>query len=300
MNYNKLAVYLTADGIEAIEDCLLAPYTTFKIGGKARLAVFPKSADEAIKVFEMIHKLGADHILLGNGSNVLISDRGFDGIAVILDHMKAYSVSGELIEAEAGLSLTRIAGIAAENSLTGLEFAYGIPGTVGGGIFMNAGAYGGELGNAVISSRWYDIETGELGEYSESEQCFSYRHSIYMEEKKPILSAVFKLSPGNGSEIRAHMNDLMSQRRAKQPLELPSAGSVFKRGNGFITAKLIEEAGLKGKRIGDAEVSTKHAGFIVNLGKATSDDVLRLIDEIKREILEKTGFEIECEIRYIG
>ncbi len=300
MNYKNLASVLNSEGIEAVESCPLAQHTTFKIGGAAKLAVFPKSADEAISLFDRLRTLETKVLLLGNGSNVLISDKGFDGVAVITDRMKAFSRNGDTLEAEAGLSLTRLASLAADASLSGLEFAYGIPGTVGGGIFMNAGAYGGELGSLVSSSRWYDLETGEVGEYSNSEQSFSYRHSVFMDEKKLVLSSVFKLSRGNEADIRAKMNDFMSQRREKQPLELPSAGSVFKRGNGFITAKLIEEVGLKGRRIGGAEVSKKHAGFIVNLGGATSDDVLRLIDEIKREIFEKTGFTIECEIRYIG
>ena len=299
MNYSSLSRTLSELGIENIPDCRLAPYTTFKIGGAARLAVFPKSTDEAINALRLIGEADVRLLVLGNGSNVLIADEGFDGAAVILSKMKNYSVDRNLIRADAGISLTRLSSIAAGESLTGLEFAYGIPGTVGGGVFMNAGAYGGDIGSVVISSRWYDQATGETGEYEGAAQDFSYRHSIYMDERKIILSAVFGLSDGDHDGILATMEDYMSRRREKQPLEYPSAGSVFKRGNGFITARLIDEAGLKGRSVGGAKVSEKHAGFIVNTGGATSDDVLRLIDIIRREVREKTGHTIECEVRYI-
>ena len=300
MNRIGLLETLSQENIEYCENCLLAPYTTFRIGGPAGLAVFPKSSDEAVKALGAVRSSGLRYLVLGNGSNVLIDDGGFDGAVVILTGMRAFSVGDGVITADAGLSLTRLASIAAANSLTGLEFAYGIPGTVGGGVYMNAGAYGGELAQVAVSSRWYDMETGETGEYSGAEQDFSYRHSVYMNDRKIILSATFRLAPGERDKIGAAMDDYMSRRREKQPLELPSAGSVFKRGNGFITAKLIEDAGLKGRRVGDAEVSEKHAGFIVNRGKATSADVLGLIEVIKREIRDKFGKDIECEVRYIG
>lgn len=299
MSCRGLLETLSHEKIEYYENCPLAPYTTFRIGGPARLAVFPKSADEAAKSLDSIRSSGMKCLVLGNGSNVLIDDKGFDGAAVIMSGMRSYSVDGGTICADAGLPLTRLASIAAENSLTGLEFVYGIPGTVGGGAFMNAGAYGGELSQAVISSRWYDMDSGETGEYSGAKQAFGYRHSIYMDENKIILSVKFGLSYGDREKISAVMDDYMSRRREKQPLELPSAGSVFKRGDGFITAKLIEDAGLKGRRVGKAEISEKHAGFIVNRGGATSDDVLGLIEVVKREIYEKYGKEIECEVRYI-
>ncbi len=300
MNRIGLLETLSQENIEYCENCPLAPYTTFRIGGPAGLAVFPKSSGEAVKALGAVRSSGMRYLVLGNGSNVLIDDGGFDGAVVILTGMRAFSVGNGFITADAGLSLTRLASIAAANSLTGLEFAYGIPGTVGGGVYMNAGAYGGELAQIAVSSRWYDMETGEIGEYSGAEQDFSYRHSVYMNDRKIILSATFRLAPGERDKIGAAMDDYMSRRREKQPLELPSAGSVFKRGNGFITAKLIEDAGLKGRRVGDAEVSEKHAGFIVNRGKATSADVLGLIEVVKREIRDKFGKDIECEVRYIG
>lgn len=300
MYIKNLPKLLEGKNIEYAEERPLSAYTTFKIGGNARLIIFPKTVEQAVDVFDAIGSFGIKSLVLGNGSNVLVSDKGFDGAAVVLSSMKGYAVEGNIIYADVGVPLTRLASLAAENSLTGLEFAYGIPGSVGGGIFMNAGAYGGELGNVILSSRWYDTENGTIGEYSNIEHEFAYRHSVYMDESKIVLSSVIRLESGDKNEIVSKMEQYMSQRREKQPLEYPSAGSVFKRGNGFITAKLIEEAGLKGRRVGNAQVSEKHSGFIVNLGGASSDDVLRLVDIIKREVYEKFGREIECEIRYVG
>ena len=300
MDLNSITDLLDAEKIKYIENCRLDQYTTFKIGGAARLAVFPKKRADAIKALDAVRDSGVRSIVLGNGSNVLIADEGFDGVAVILSGMKQTSVSGYTIKAAAGVPLTRLAALAAEESLTGLEFAYGIPGSVGGGVFMNAGAYGGELGAVTVSSEWYDLRTGETGTYNGSEHEFSYRHSVYMGTEKVILGASFEIEPGEHSEIVDRMNDYMARRKEKQPLELPSAGSVFKRGNGFITAKLIEDAGLKGRRVGNAQVSEKHAGFIVNLGGATAKDVLELIEVIKREVKEKFDRDIECEVRFIS
>ena len=299
MNLKSITDLLGKENIRYIENCPLSQYTTFRIGGAARLAVFPKNTDEALLVLEAIRNSECRLLVLGNGSNVLVSDSGFDGAAIILSGMRGMSFEGNIIRADAGVPLTRLAAAAAEKSLTGLEFAYGIPGSVGGGIFMNAGAYGGELGRVVKSSIWYDTKTGKTGEYSGDEHHFSYRHSVYMEESKIVLSAVFELEEGEHDAIVSQMDDYLVRRREKQPLEYPSAGSVFKRGNGFITAKLIEDAGLKGRRIGGAQVSEKHAGFIVNLGGATADDVLMLIEAVKHEVYERFGCEIECEVRYI-
>jgi UDP-N-acetylmuramate dehydrogenase len=201
--------------------------------------------------------------------------------------------------ATCGATLAEIARTAQKAALTGLEFAHGIPGTLGGALFMNAGAYGGEMSQVVVSSTWFDPVTGECGSFTADEHAFAYRHSAYMDSQKIILSAVLRLMPGVRGDIEAKMNDIMSRRREKQPLEYPSAGSVFKRGDGFFTAQLIDEAGLKGRSVGGAQVSEKHAGFIVNRGGASANDVLALIDIIKNEIREKFGKEIECEVRYI-
>lgn len=301
----SLAESLAEKNIECIRNAKISPYTSFNIGGIAKLIVFPKNNDEAVETLKKVSESEVRYLILGNGSNVLVSDEGFDGVVVILSGMKRFygiiseDKNGIIIGAEAGMSITRLASEAAKLSLSGLEFAYGIPGTVGGGIYMNAGAYGGEISHVAILSRWFDMKTGEIGAYEGNEHDFRYRHSAYTDSSKIVLSAEFKLNRGIKDEIEAKMNDYMSRRREKQPLEYPSAGSVFKRGNGFITAELIEGAGLKGRRVGGAEVSQKHAGFIVNRGGATAADVLELIDTIQKSILEKYGKRIECEVRYI-
>ncbi len=300
MDYKSAALRLKEQKIEYGENVVLAQYTTFRIGGAAKLAVFPKNISEACAVLKLMRDEGIRVLVIGNGSNLLVSDNGFDGAAVILSGMRNVSFDGCTIRADAGVPLTRLALEASKRSLTGLEFAYGIPGSVGGAVYMNAGAYGGEMSQVIVSSTYYDPESRDICELSSSNHDFRYRHSSYMENGRIILSAEFRLEDGDKDVITAKMNELMSRRRDKQPLEYPSAGSVFKRGNGFITAQAIDEAGLKGRRVGGAEVSQKHAGFIVNLGGATAGDVLSLIKIIKAEVLEKFGYEIECEIRYIG
>ena len=300
MNYQNALTRLTDVKIEYSENALLAPHTSFRIGGAARLAVFPSSCDEAVKVFDILREENIPTLVLGNGTNVLVSDDGYDGAAVILTGVRECSVSGKSITAEAGVPLTKLAGYAAKNSLTGLEFAYGIPGTLGGGIYMNAGAYGGDMSQVVTSSRYYDLASGECGTVDGTSHEFTYRHSVYMDSTKVILSATLTLTHGERDEIEAKMNDYMSRRREKQPLEYPSAGSTFKRGNGFITSQIIDEVGLKGRRVGGAEVSEKHAGFVINRGGATAKDVLELIEIIRDEVKNKTGHDIECEVRYIG
>ncbi len=299
MDYKSLITSLKNLKIEYSENVPLAPYTTFRIGGAARLAVFPKNSDEAVSVFELLANR-TRILVLGNGSNVLVSDNGFDGVAVILSGMKNIRFDGDRITADAGVSLTHLAAEAAKMSLSGLEFAYGIPGTVGGGIYMNAGAYGGDMSQVVVKSRYFDPSSGTVGELCGEEHEFAYRHSAYMNRDYVILSAELQLSNGCREEIFEKMNDYMSRRREKQPLEYPSAGSVFKRGDGFITAQVIDMAGLKGRSVGGAQVSCKHAGFIINRGGATAADVLELIEIIKAEIKEKFGYDIECEVRYIG
>ncbi len=299
MNYTRAVTHLSAAKIEYSENIPLAPYTSFRIGGPAKLVVFPKRTNEAVETFDILKAENIPVTVLGNGTNVLVSDEGYNGAAVILSEMRKCTVEGEYITAETGVSVTHAASVAAKNSLSGLEFAYGIPGSVGGGIYMNAGAYGGEMSQVVVESRYYDLDTGEYGAVQGSAHEFAYRHSVYMDSRKVILSAKMKLSYGDKSEIEAAMADYMSRRRKKQPLELPSAGSTFKRGNGFITAQKIDEAGLKGRRVGGAEVSEKHAGFIVNRGGATAKDVLSLIEIVKDEIKKQFGLDIECEVRYI-
>ncbi|MBQ8250174.1 MAG: UDP-N-acetylmuramate dehydrogenase [Clostridia bacterium] len=299
MDYTCALTRLTDAKIEYSENTPLAPFTSFRIGGAARIAVFPKSCDEAAVVFDILRGESVPTVVLGNGTNVLVSDDGYNGAAVILSGLRSCTVSGETITADAGVPLTGLALTAAKHSLTGLEFAYGIPGTLGGAIYMNAGAYGGDMSQVTVSSRYYDLESGEVGVITGEAHEFAYRHSVYMDSSKVILSVTLQLALGERSEIEAKMNDFMSRRREKQPLEYPSAGSTFKRGNGFITSQVIDEVGLKGRSVGGAEVSEKHAGFVINKGGATAKDVLSLIDIIKSEVKQKTGYDIECEIRYI-
>ncbi len=297
---SRLCEFLKDRRIEFRTDSPLALYTSFRIGGPADVVILPRSADEAAEALNAVRECGLPLLVLGNGTNVLAADEGYRGAVVVLTGLHGIRADGTMIHAEAGVPLTVLAREAAKEALTGLEFAYGIPGTVGGGVFMNAGAYGGELASAVVSSFWYDPATGKTGRTDGDAHDFSYRHSCYMDSGRIVLSADFKLSAGDPAAIQAQMNDYMTRRREKQPLEYPSAGSVFKRGKGFITAKLIEEAGLKGRRVGGAEVSELHAGFIVNRGGATARDVYELIGIIKKEIAEKYGVSIECEVQMIG
>ena len=297
---SRLCEFLKDRRIEFRTDSPLALYTSFRIGGPADVVILPRSAGEAVEALNAVRGSGLPLLVLGNGTNVLAADEGYRGAVVVLTGLRGMRTDGTVIHAEAGVPLTVLAREAAKEALTGLEFAYGIPGTVGGGIFMNAGAYGGELASAVVSSFWYDPATGETGRTDGDAHHFSYRHSCYMDSGKIVLSADFRLAAGDPAAIQAQMNDYMTRRREKQPLEYPSAGSVFKRGNGFITAKLIEEAGLKGRRVGGAEVSELHAGFIINRGGATAADVTALIGHVRQAVYDKYGYRLECEIRHIG
>ena len=299
MDYTRVTAQLEAEKIEYSQNTFLAPYTSFRIGGTARLLVIVKHPDEAVRAFHILRGEGIPTVILGNGTNVLVADEGYDGAVVILSAMRSYSIDGDCITADAGMPLTKLALLAAKSSLSGLEFAYGIPGTLGGSIYMNAGAYGGDMSQVIASSKYYDLETGEIGHIIGEAHEFAYRHSVYMDSRKVILSATLQLTSGKRDYIEERMNGYMAKRREKQPLEFPSAGSTFKRGNGFITSQIIDEVGLKGRRVGGAEVSEKHAGFVINRGGATARDILELIDIIKAEVKDKTGHEIECEIRYI-
>ena len=298
MDYITAIEKLGAANIKFIENASLKQYTTFKIGGPAKLTVFPKTSAEAIIAFDILRECGIRIVVLGNGSNVLIDDGGIDGAVVIFSEMRYHNFSGRLT-VDAGVPLTYLALSAAKACFGGLEFAYGIPGTVGGAIYMNAGAFGTEIGSIVVSTRYYDLDTGKVGYLYYDEHEFSYRHSAYMGSNKVILSASLRLPVGKLGGCEDKMTEYMNSRKEKQPLDMPSAGSVFKRGKDYITAQVIDEAGLKGRRVGDAEVSEKHAGFIVNRGNATAKDVLELIEIVKKEVREKFGHELECEVRYI-
>lgn len=291
--------------IEVKENEKLSKHSTFKIGGEATYAVFPNNKTEFISAIKSAKKCGIKYRVIGHGSNVIFDDKGFDGVIIFTKYLTdieyTYKANETLIYAECGRSLTELAGDAGKkHSLTGLEFAYGIPGSVGGAVYMNAGAYGGEMSNVVVESEYYDTENDIVVTIDAPSHEFSYRHSIFHTHPEYIiLSTTIKLKVGNAEEIFSTMTNNMSSRREKQPLEYPNAGSTFKRPEGCFAGKLIEDAGLKGYTIGGAQVSEKHAGFLVNRGDATCNDVLSLMDHISRTVKEQYGVELESEIIYI-
>lgn len=279
----------------------MSAHTTFKIGGKAKLALFPLDTEAFVGALNALTNGRVKFMTVGNGSNLLFADEGFDGVVVITTQMKDIRTDGNMVLAEAGAPLTKTAAVARDASLTGLEFAYGIPGSIGGSIYMNAGAYDGDISQVLVSCRAYDTVDKKIVTFDNTGCDFSYRNSIFEKSgvRYHIIDAVFELKQGNKAEISAKMDDLISRRREKQPLDYPSAGSAFKRLDGYYTARLIDEAGLKGYRVGGAKVSTKHAGFIINAGGATAKDVRELIAHIKKVIFEKYGLNIEEEIRIV-
>ncbi len=276
-------------------------YTTFKTGGPAALFVIPADNDELKTVLNLCDKYNVEIFVLGKGSNLLVSDEGIADKAVIFigedfDYIK--EIDECTFEAGAGASVASVCKFALSKSLTGLEFAYGIPGSVGGAAFMNAGAYGGEVKDVIELCRHITLK-GENGQFDNSELDFSYRHSIYSDGGYVITGVVFRLEKGDKDTINKTMQDIISRRKTKQPLEYPSAGSVFKRPEGYFAGALIEQSGLKGKRIGGAMVSVKHAGFIINYDNATTADVVNLIKFCQKTVKEKFSVELETEIKFI-
>lgn len=275
-------------------------HTTFQIGGEAEIFAQPCSRAAFMAALRAAREMGLPLHIIGRGSNLLVQDEGVAGVVLCTCGMSGVRVEGECIIAEAGASMKQMALAALEAGLTGAEFAAGIPGTIGGGVFMNAGAYGGQMENIVTRSVYVDGE-GEIGSLHAEQHAFGYRKSAYKENPDHvILEAEFRLQPGNPAAIRAKMNDFARRRREKQPLNFPSAGSVFKRPEGKFAGQLIENAGLKGKTIGGAQVSEKHAGFIINQGDATCADVTALIAHIQKTVYDMFGVHLECEVRTIG
>ena len=276
----------------------MAKHTSFRIGGGAEVMAFPKSAEELSAVLKASALLDVKPAILGAGTNVLAPDAGIPGLVICLkDCMDGMEeLEGDRIRVAAGVTMTRAAVFAANLGLSGLEFAHGIPGTVGGGVYMNAGAYGGEIVQICESVSVMDM-AGNLTERSNEEMQFSYRHSILEEEGGIVVSAVFKLSPGDPADIKGKMKELQGKRSASQPLDLPSAGSAFKRPVGGYAAALIDQAGLKGYQVGGAAISTKHAGFAVNLGGATAEDVKNLLMQVSDKVFENSGIRLEPEVR---
>ena len=276
-------------------------HTTFKIGGEADVLIFPSSADDVSKIFKLVDEFCLPCTILGNGSNVLVRDKGIRG-AVVKFTEKFFGdmrCDGQRLVACAGAALKDVSEFAAQNSLTGLEFACGIPGSIGGAIFMNAGAYDGEMKNTVASVKAVS-RNGELIEFSGASLGLGYRHSNFQENGCAICEVELILQRGNVDEIKNKMADFTERRESKQPLDLPSAGSTFKRPKGYFAGTLIDKTGLKGLRVGGAMVSEKHAGFVVNTGGATAQDVLNLIEEVKRRVCEAHGVTLMPEVRIIG
>lgn len=275
-------------------------HTTFRAGGPAKYLVKPALTAHIVNTISLCRKWNMDYVVLGNGSNVLVSDEGFDGVIILLsDDFADIEIEDCVITAKAGAMLSRVASNAARNSLTGMEFAAGIPGSVGGACVMNAGAYGGEIKDIILSAQVID-EDGRIFTLTKDEMNLSYRSSIFSEKKYIVVQAVFELKKGNEAEIYSVMKELAEKRREKQPLEYPSAGSTFKRPEGYFAGALIEEAGLKGRGVGGAKVSEKHAGFIVNYENATAADIKNTIDMVKEKVKNNSGVDLECEVKLIG
>lgn len=289
----------TRCGIALLEDELMMNHTSFRIGGRADLFAVPSSEESLAALCGFIAEVSIRAYFLGNGTNVLFDDDGYRGIVVSMENLNKITHTGNIIKAGAGANLINVCKISRELSLSGLEFAYGIPGSVGGAVYMNAGAYGGEMADVLLSSTYLDRATLTAHTIGKEEHAFGYRDSSYKHSDRIILSASFELKDGDADTIKAAMNDFMNRRLTKQPLDLPSAGSVFKRKPGYFSGKLIEDSGLKGYTVGGAQVSEKHAGFIVNRGGATAYDVLKLIEQINETIEKNYGFRLECELIYV-
>ena len=296
------AFYKFADehGIKYLEHEDLSKHTSFKIGGPAEVYAKPSSVEQVCEIIKYCKENDIKLLPLGKGSNVLVSDDGIDGVVMNFgsEFNKITLLDEETIYCEAGTGLAALCNFALENSLSGIEFAYGIPGSVGGAVFMNAGAYGGEVKDIILYADHVDKE-GNTGRFTGDELQMSYRHSAYSSKEYFITGAAFRLSKKDKSEIKEKMDDLLGRRFDKQPMDKPSAGSTFKRPEGAFASALIDQCGLKGYRVGGAEVSTKHAGFVVNIGGATCSDVLELIKDVQEKVESETGYFLEPEVEIL-
>ena len=291
---------LNENKIEYVEGELMSKHTSFKIGGAADIFVNPKSTKELKALLQIGKTANLPVCLVGNGSNLLVSDGGIEGLVVSTLKMKKITlVSEDEIFAEAGASLTAVCLFALKNSLAGMEFAYGIPGSIGGAVYMNAGAYGGEMKDIIKNVQSLD-KSLNLVERPLEDLGLGYRESVYKSNGEIITGVTLKLKKGNSHDISKQMELLMGKRQTSQPLDFGSAGSTFKRPVGYYAAALIDECGLKGLSVGDAQVSEKHAGFVINKGKATCNDVLKLIEEIKDTVYTKKGVKLETEVIFVG
>lgn len=288
----------TVPELELLEQEPMSRHTTFRVGGPVPLMALPQNAQQAAEAVRAAAQLDIAPFFLGNGSNLLVPDEGVDVFVIKTGNcLCGAEVEDTCIRAESGILLSRLAVLARDRGLTGLEFAHGIPGSLGGAVTMNAGAYDGEMAQ-VVTSVTFLTQAGELVETDEFD--FSYRHSAFSDGSRLILGAKLRLQRGDEAQIRARMEELMERRKSKQPLEYPSAGSTFKRPEGYFAAALIDQCGLKGLRVGGAQVSEKHAGFVINRGGATCADILNLMEQVRRRVLEQTGVELEPEVKILG
>ena len=296
----QLMQKLQALGTEWELNCPLSKHSTLRIGGAADIALFPRSVEQLSQTLTFLRENEIPPLVIGKGSNVLFSDEGYRGAVVFTDKCRSIKMEDTVIVADAGIPLSALTNAARDEELSGLEFAFGIPGTLGGAVYMNAGAYGGSMSDVCICSEYYDLKTGKVEALIGDAQAFGYRHSSYQNHpERVILRATLQLQKGGREQISEKMHTYWEKRRTSQPLELPNAGSTFKRPEGHFAGKLIEDCGLKGLTVGGAQVSEKHAGFIVNIGGATCEDVKRLIEQIQTTVLQQTGVELECEIRFL-
>ncbi len=299
--YNKLALSAEKLGAVAEKDEPMSKYTSFRAGGNAKLLIKPDSLKTLVSVVKMCAENNVEPFVIGNGSNLLVSDKGFDGVIIKIgaENSEIKLLDDTTVFCGAGATMKSLCNFACENSLSGLEFAYGIPGTLGGAVYMNAGAYGGEMKDVLFSCEHID-KNGNIGVLSENELNLGYRRSAYTDNGFTVVSAILKLKKADKSEIKASMNDKLSRRREKQPLEYASAGSTFKRPEGYFAGALIEQCGLKGYTVGGAQVSEKHAGFVINKGSATATDIITLIKDVQNKVYEKFGVTLETEVKIIG
>lgn len=288
-------------GFVVKENESMSKHTSFKIGGNAQALIEVTNNEGLIDILSRCKEAKVPYFILGKGSNLLVSDNGIEGVVIKLGGVftQIKMLDPETIYCGAGVSLAKLCTFACEQGLSGLEFAWGIPGSVGGAAYMNAGAYGGEMKDVISSCTHIDSDN-KTGTYGVCQLDLSYRHSVYSENNFVITGVTVRLHKDSSVEIRNRMNDFMSRRKEKQPLGYPSAGSVFKRPQGYFAGALIQEANLKGKQIGGAQVSEKHSGFIINKGNATCKDVMDLVAYIQKSVKEKSGVDLECEIKPVG
>ena len=300
MSNKKLVPSLNqVDDLTLIHKQSLSKYTTFEVGGPATLFLIPDTISAAQEAFKIINHSDLPHLILGAGSNLVVSDEGFSGIVIYTGHLNQVEIDDTTIRAQVGVLLSDLAQAAAKAGLSGLEFASGIPGSLGGALYMNAGAYGGEM-REVVSEITVITPEGEKKTLDHSEINLGYRQSILQEKDYLAVEATIELHKGVTEKIKDKIEELKDKRWNKQPMEMPSAGSMFKRPQDHYASALIDEAGLKGTQVGDAQVSTKHAGFVVNLGSATAQDIKELVEVVKEKIYDEYQIKLETEPRFIG